>query len=284
VRATKHNATVATLLDMFLQANPTKAREEAEKKDINKIYKPGDNVLPKLRRRGRRGEDEEDQRVVNDVLQMSLQDAGISDGVGDGASRSRREHTSRERRPSRGAAARPEGQQMGMYMHTHDEPRSSGRRPRRDDPAVTPARSLDHQSSLRSLLSVSESEVEEEILRQIMEDGLIDGIDVNNLTAAQEDELSERIAAAYRRRQDEQRRLRRAAERASQPTAERSTNRSRDGSRQRSRPRVVAPTLQQQASTSSPIHVRSPDNLTPTRKTHAQRAIIGLPVQITQLL
>ena len=65
------------------------------------------------------------------------------------------------------------------------------------------ARQIEHQSSLRSLISSSDvdsSEMEEEILRQITEDGLLDGIDLNNLNVAQEDELSERIADAYRRR------------------------------------------------------------------------------------
>ena len=46
-------------------------------------------------------------------------------------------------------------------------------------------------------------------MRQIMEDGLLDGIDLNNLDIAQEDEISERIAQAYRRRQEQKRRERR---------------------------------------------------------------------------
>jgi hypothetical protein len=42
--------------------------------------------------------------------------------------------------------------------------------------------------------------VYEEILRLIEEEGLLDGIDLENLHPDQEDELSERIAAAYRER------------------------------------------------------------------------------------
>ncbi|EDN07352.1 predicted protein [Histoplasma mississippiense (nom. inval.)] len=42
--------------------------------------------------------------------------------------------------------------------------------------------------------------MEEEILRQIIDEGLLDGIDLQSLDPAQEDELSERIAEAYRRR------------------------------------------------------------------------------------
>lgn len=65
------------------------------------------------------------------------------------------------------------------------------------------ARQIEHQSSLRSLISSSDvdsSEMEEEILRQITEEGLLDGIDLDNLDMTQEDELSERIADAYRQR------------------------------------------------------------------------------------
>lgn len=42
--------------------------------------------------------------------------------------------------------------------------------------------------------------MEEEILRQILEEGLLDDIDLDNLGPRQEEELSERIADAYRRR------------------------------------------------------------------------------------
>ena len=65
------------------------------------------------------------------------------------------------------------------------------------------ARQIEHQSSLRSLLSgsnVDSVEMEEEILRQIVEEGLLDGIDLDSLNVRQQDELSERIANAYRRR------------------------------------------------------------------------------------
>lgn len=65
------------------------------------------------------------------------------------------------------------------------------------------ARRIEHQSSLRSLLSTSDvdsSEMEEEILRQIVDEGLLEGIDLNNIDVSQEDALSEHIADAYRRR------------------------------------------------------------------------------------
>jgi hypothetical protein len=46
-------------------------------------------------------------------------------------------------------------------------------------------------------------------MRQIMEEGLLDGIDLSNIDVAQEDEISERIAQAYRSRQEHKRRERR---------------------------------------------------------------------------
>ncbi|WKT42717.1 Zinc finger, RING-type [Fusarium oxysporum f. sp. vasinfectum] len=42
VRTTQHNATVVTLLDMFIAASPGKDRSAAEKEEMAKKYKPGD--------------------------------------------------------------------------------------------------------------------------------------------------------------------------------------------------------------------------------------------------
>ena len=78
-----------------------------------------------------------------------------------------------------------------------------GVRPSSAADAANQARRVGHQSSLRSLLSSSDldsSGMEEEILRQIMDEGILDGIDLNNIDVGQEDELSEKIAEAYRRR------------------------------------------------------------------------------------
>ena len=57
--------------------------------------------------------------------------------------------------------------------------------------------------------------MEAEILRQIIEEGLLEGIDLNGIDVTQEDEISELIAQAYRRRQEERRRDRRARDRSS---------------------------------------------------------------------
>ncbi len=79
VRDTKHNATVATLLDMLLTAQPDKRRPEEERGELDKIYKPGDKVLPKVnfleRTADQRRLDEEHRRLIDDVREMSLRDA-----------------------------------------------------------------------------------------------------------------------------------------------------------------------------------------------------------------
>ena len=84
-------------------------------------------------------------------------------------------------------------------------------RPSTATDAASQARQIGHQSSLRSLLSSSDvdsSEMEEEILKQIMDEGILDGIDLNNIDVSQEDELSERIADSYRRRHTQRSRAR----------------------------------------------------------------------------
>ena len=81
--------------------------------------------------------------------------------------------------------------------------RDRDRRPSRGTNEPSPARRIGHQSSLRSLLSTSDidsTEMRAEILRQIMEEGILDGIDLDHIDISQEDELSERIAEAYRQR------------------------------------------------------------------------------------
>lgn len=148
--------------------------------------------------------DEEDRRMIEEVRELSLREVGI----GDSRSHERGiSHRDRERsRDSRDEDAR--------RQRRRDERR------RRDDRQSTThgsgnvvshgpvdsrsqARQIEHQSSLRSLLSNSNfdsSNLEEEILRQIVDEGLLDGIDLDSLDVAQQDELSERIADAYRQR------------------------------------------------------------------------------------
>ena len=108
-------------------------------------------------------------------------------------------------------------------------------------PSAVEARQRDRQvvpqSSLRSLMSSSESGTgtgdsleAEQILQQIIEEGLLDGIDVHELDPAQEDALSERIAEAYRQRH--QRRHESPSDRLARE------ERSRERRRSPSRPRV----------------------------------------------
>ena len=75
MRTTQPNATVTTLLDIFLKSNPQRGKSAEEKTADRNKYKPGDNVLPKLRRRDER--DDVDQRMLEEAQQLSLRDVGI---------------------------------------------------------------------------------------------------------------------------------------------------------------------------------------------------------------
>ena len=73
VRTTQPNATVTTLLDMYLQANPERGKAEADKEADRKKYKPGDNVLPKLRRREDPGaEDSTELPLMSGWISISI--------------------------------------------------------------------------------------------------------------------------------------------------------------------------------------------------------------------
>ena len=140
---------------------------------------------------------------------MSLRDVGIG---GSGSYERGVRHRVRDR--ARNTQDR-ERQQRGQGELT---------RPSTATDAASQARQIEHQSSLRSLLSSSDvdsSEMEEEILRQIMDEGILDGIDLNNIDVSQEDELSERIADAYRRRHTQRSRARAARAESSDPAISR---------------------------------------------------------------
>ncbi|KAF2400832.1 hypothetical protein EJ06DRAFT_408431 [Trichodelitschia bisporula] len=275
VRGTKANATVTTLLDMFLHANPGKGKTTEEQDEQRRIYKPGDNVLPRLRRRAPDNEDDEDRRVLDEVRELSLREVGVSTTTHSAEPReSRRRGGGHSREPSRDRtrarlATRPDGQRS----------RTASRAASRDTSQVPP-RQVEHQASLRSLLSASEvdpRDLEEEIMRQIEEEGLLDGIDLNNVDAVQENEISERIAEALRRRHEDRRRERRerdhalAASQPAIPTTREAPPRSvpttAQNSRDRSRPpNRVESRHQRTASAQRPIHSSSdlPPNPTPS--------------------
>ncbi|KAK2756725.1 hypothetical protein FQN54_005171 [Arachnomyces sp. PD_36] len=211
VRETRPNATVTTLLDMFLQANPNRMKPAEEREEIAKKYKPGNSVLPvRDAEQGDSESDEEDRRLVDEVRAMSLREAGTgtSRQSSAGGARSSRDHRGRDRADRAGESdheSRRRGQgERRRRPETQQDASTSGARAGRESASVS-ARQIEHQSSLRSLLSASdgESPLEEQILRQIVEEGLLDDIDLRNLNQAQEDELTERIAEAYRRRHRE---------------------------------------------------------------------------------
>lgn len=237
MRDTKHNATVTTLLDMFMTLNPEKGRTQEEKDEVKGKYVVGENVLVKpeqkeLTLRERRVVDD-DRRLMERVREESLREVGVS-GENDGERRRRldtrrgtrsrdtsrdgtrpvtsddreRERERRRRREAQsgGSTLQPEtGSTQERRRRRSNEERSTRDR-RHEETSRTAARQIEHQSSLRSLISntdVDSREMEEEILRQIREEGLLDGIDLENIDVNQEDQISERIAEAFRRRQEE---------------------------------------------------------------------------------
>ncbi|KAL8754013.1 MAG: hypothetical protein Q9199_004643 [Rusavskia elegans] len=210
VRETRPNATVTTLLDMYLQANPGRGRTQEEQNELRSKYKPGEQVLPRVRVEKI---DAADERMLAEVREMSLRDAGVR-SLGAYERGTRHRTAERRRDPS----------SDGRQRRRHQQPTSEHERPE-----ASSRRQIGHQSSLRSLMSSSEidsSEMEEEILR-LVDEGWLDGIDLNNLDTSQVDELSERIAEAYRRRH------RHRAGQENSPTA--NPGRSRDLSERHSR-------------------------------------------------
>lgn len=107
---------------------------------------------------------------------------------------------------------------------------SIGSRQRHEALSERQRRHIEHQSSLRSLISSSdatdidmEREVEE-FARQIQEEGLLDGLDLDNIDLLNNDELSRKITEAYRRRQRERERLRQEARERSRASSRHSYN------------------------------------------------------------
>ncbi|KAH8600789.1 hypothetical protein B0O99DRAFT_289610 [Bisporella sp. PMI_857] len=272
VRDTRPNATVTTLLEMFVAANPDKVRTAEEKEELAGKYAPGENVLPKVETREKtlreRRREDEDRRLIEEVTALSLREAGVENegarrerrrregsshgsrsqssrdtstdprSAEDRERRRRREAETERRRVREDVALRPEGGSDDRRRRRSDD---EARR-RHDEVRRSNVRQVEHQSSLRSLISSSDvdsREMEEEILRQIREEGLLDGIDLENIDVNQEDQISERIAEAFRRRQAERRRqepARRsdASARSGNSGARRQTRRSAPPSREAS--------------------------------------------------
>ena len=181
---------------MYLQANPGRARTGEEKEEIKKTYTQGEDILVKVKRKRETNDEEEDRRLVEEVREMSMREVR------------RRNNGSHERDSTRRLRETATAEWVHDARHRRRDESDHGTGAQiagssvLGDPA-SEARRIEHQSSLRSLLSSSDvdsSEMQEEILRQIREEGILDGIDLDNLDVSQEDELSERIAEAYRRR------------------------------------------------------------------------------------
>ncbi|RDH27358.1 hypothetical protein BDQ94DRAFT_163679 [Aspergillus welwitschiae] len=195
VRETRPNATVTTLLDMVLAASPDRDKSAEEKEEIARRYKHGDSVFPTLpsAERGSDASDDEDRRLLEEVRELSLQESRVRTRDTTAATGYRSRQSSRTRRTDSSADV------DGARQRRREEERAARRR--QGETVSERNRHIEHQSSLRSLLSLSDTEtIQDQILRQILEEGLLDDIDLDNLAPAQEEELSERIADAYRRR------------------------------------------------------------------------------------
>ncbi|OHE92345.1 hypothetical protein CORC01_12340 [Colletotrichum orchidophilum] len=241
VRDTRHNATVATLLDMFVAANPDRRRSESDVVEMVKKYKRGDQVLPEVKIPERTPEErraeEEERRLLENVREMSLRDAGVDSSSGprhrrrredsssaDGRTRRSRDHSRDSRHTHRHEGSRrprdDEGRLNGDQLQPDSRSGEQRRRQRSEsrhraqESSDMRRRQIEHQSSLRSLISssdLSERDVQKEIedfARQIQEEGLLDGLDLDNIDLSQNDELSRKITEAYRRRQRERERTR----------------------------------------------------------------------------
>lgn len=228
---------MTTLLEGYLKANPDRAKSEEEKDEMRKHYKPGDDVIPKVDIR-REESDSEDERLLAEVRDLSMAN------VDPETARRRAERAARSGRHIRredGASGR----------NVHHRPEEPGRTEQPSQWALQQAQlsesrlrehnahepQVEHQPSLRSLLSASpiqSQDVQLEIVQSIYADGLLDGIDIDNLTPQQEEELTERIAEAYRRRQ---RRRDRSGNRERRPQPDPSPRPSTAGAETRSRAR-----------------------------------------------
>ena len=173
--------------------------------------------------------------MIERARELSLRDAGVGSPAprrreqsrSEGGSRSRPERDgSRDtRHRSRREDDRRQRAGSGGMLHP-DSGSSEERRRRRSesrhradltqttrDSSSTRTRQVEHQSSIRSLISSSnvdardlEREIDE-FARQIQEEGLLDGLDLDNIDLSRNDELSRKITEAYRRRQRERSQL-----------------------------------------------------------------------------
>lgn len=211
---------------MYLKAHPEKNKSLQDKQQAENTYKPGDNVIPLIAAQPE--SDSEDDRMLEQARELSLQDVS--------SEAARRRRTERAERQQRRRRQHDNNVRSDGHIRMREQTRV--RQSQRSDNNHEP--SLEHQSSLRSLLSASDVEsggMEQEIMRQILDEGLLDGIDLDNLTRAQEEQVTERIAQAFRRRQYE-REARQTARQAPDRSAQipNTTSQRRNHSRSASNP------------------------------------------------
>lgn len=241
VRETRPNATVTTLLEMYLQANPGKIKSEADRKEIAEKFKAGESVLPlppsppaadrsRRRRTVEEAEEEEDQRLLQEVQQLSLRDVhghaqprpNAFNPIHVQPSSEAGMIRERERQARIDREAQAQRQRDRHARHRRREERSRSRRNEETSPhgsarrelesqlrargGLAPGhslRSLEHQGSLRTLMSRSGSNsevsnaVQGDIMQEILEGGLLDELDFSNVDQGDQEAVSELIARAY---------------------------------------------------------------------------------------
>ena len=238
---------------MFLQANPGKGKTDEEKEEMRKKYKVGDKVMPKIELKLESSAEAEDRRMIEEIRELSLREVGVRGaGTHERGTRQRQRDGDRDTRDDEARRRRREQERRRRNGEQRGVNEERGRA-LRDTDSRSQARHIEHQSSLRSLISnsdVDSAEMEAEILRQIMDEGLLDGIDLNNLDVSQEDELSERIADAYRRRHGQTLRSRGTRTESSGESTTRQRGRERPRHREQRR---SSPTQQVTQSSRPPI-------------------------------
>lgn len=267
MRTAQPNANVTTLLDIFLKANPARGKSDDDKQADRGRYKPGDNVLPKLRRRDDR--DEADRRMVEETQQLSLRELGLTSGTGGQSSTL---ELPRDRNRNRDDASRDGSRES---RRSRGRQRSRSRNQPGAAPSPSPSRVVEHQASLRSLLSASEldsDDMDEGLVRQVLEELVTEGVDLSQIGLAQEEEITERIAEAVRRRQAERQRERDRERR------ERRERMARDG--------LTSPLSSPAPSSSSslPLPVRSPLRAQPDSGTSTPQHPSGPPLSRPALI
>ncbi|EXJ70341.1 uncharacterized protein A1O5_06409 [Cladophialophora psammophila CBS 110553] len=235
VKTARPYAKINTLLEMFLIANPDKDRTPEEKAEMSQAYKPGDEILPKVenhRRRERRRREEEESAPGDSrngeggQRERSRRDQHLDPASADtrrgtsGSSRSRERRETAERQ--RDADRRQRHEQQPASDATSSRPRtaassnsadlsslspppSSPRHPEAVEARQRGARTVAHQASLISIVSASESGTgtgdsldEGRLMQEILAEGLLDGINIDELTEQEQDALSETIAERIR--------------------------------------------------------------------------------------